>query len=59
MGIGVHENATAAAAPPPLYEFVKAADSTGWMSGWVGISLLMTATIATIGLILFKAWAPR
>jgi len=48
---------TAAALPPALYEVVKLADSHGWMSSWVGIAYLTSATIATIGLILFKAWA--
>jgi len=48
---------TAAGLPPALYESVKLADSHGWMSGWVGITFLVTATVATIGLILFKAWA--
>ena len=49
--------ATSATLPPALYEFVKLADIHGWMASWVGIAYLACATIATIGLILFKSWA--
>lgn len=43
--------------PPPLREFVAAADKTTWMVGWLGVVYLVMASIACIGLLLFKNWA--
>jgi hypothetical protein len=43
--------------PPPLREFVAAADKTTWMVSWLGVAYLMMASISCIGLFLFKNWA--
>ena len=43
--------------PPPLREFVAAADKTTWMVGWLGGAYLTMASMACIGLLLFKNWA--
>jgi hypothetical protein len=43
--------------PPPLREFVAAADKTTWMVSWFGIAYLIAASISCIGLLLFKNWA--
>ena len=48
---------TAGQLPPPLRDFVKAADETTWMATWVGVAYLVAATVSTIGLIIFKPWA--
>jgi hypothetical protein len=43
--------------PPPLREFVAAADKTTWMVSWLGVAYLMMASISCVGLFLFKNWA--
>jgi hypothetical protein len=48
---------TAHQLPPALRAFVHVADGTTWMAHWMGAVYLAAATVSTIGLILFKAWA--
>ena len=50
---------TASDLPAPLWEFVRVADGSTWMTTWVGVLYLVSATASTIGLLLFKAWARR
>ena len=48
---------TAEQLPVALRDYVKVADQTTWMVSWVGMAYLTAATVSTIGLIIFKAWA--
>jgi hypothetical protein len=43
--------------PLALREFVVEADKTTWLVGWMGYGYLAAATIACIGLLLFRHWA--
>ena len=48
---------TAEQLPVALRDYVKVADQTTWRVSWVGMAYLTAATVSTIGLIIFKAWA--
>ena len=48
---------TAPDLPPALRSHVEAQDAVSWMVGAGGVAYLVLASIATAGLMLFRAWA--